>query len=79
MPLPKFENSRISSNRLIYEELSYDCEEQRNENEMLVNQLIDKQRGIYDTIIQDQMLVQMLEVCSLCMDMVEHAILLFDL
>ncbi|XP_019171369.1 PREDICTED: uncharacterized protein LOC109166926 [Ipomoea nil] len=53
MPVPDYGASRLTSNRLIYEELSYDREAQRLENEQLVGQLTDEQRHTYNAIMAD--------------------------
>ncbi|XP_019150542.1 PREDICTED: uncharacterized protein LOC109147334 [Ipomoea nil] len=53
MPIPDYGASRLTSNRLIYEELSYDREAQRLENEQLVSQLTDEQQHIYNAIMAD--------------------------
>ncbi|XP_031099731.1 uncharacterized protein LOC116003933 [Ipomoea triloba] len=53
MPIPNNSDTQMTSNRLIYKELSYDCNAQRVENEELVRQLTDEQRNIYNTILGD--------------------------
>ncbi|XP_031111924.1 uncharacterized protein LOC116015899 [Ipomoea triloba] len=53
MPIPNNNETRMTSNRLIYEELSYDCQAQRVENEELVRQLTDELQNIYNTILGD--------------------------
>ncbi|XP_019196006.1 PREDICTED: uncharacterized protein LOC109189834 [Ipomoea nil] len=53
MPLPDLENHARTTNRLIQEELAYDINVMREENDKLVQQLTEEQRAIYDNVLQD--------------------------
>ncbi|XP_019179844.1 PREDICTED: uncharacterized protein LOC109175042 [Ipomoea nil] len=53
MSEPDFENHARTTNRLIQEELAYDINVMREENDTLVQQLTEEQRAIYDNVLQD--------------------------
>ncbi|XP_019161444.1 PREDICTED: uncharacterized protein LOC109158079 [Ipomoea nil] len=53
MPIANFETYNVISNRLIQEELAYDCVAQEKENKVLVSQLTDEQKVIYDEVLTD--------------------------
>ncbi|XP_019160441.1 PREDICTED: uncharacterized protein LOC109157010 [Ipomoea nil] len=53
MPIPALDNSRLSVNRLLFEELSYNREELANEAYNLTMKFTDEQRSVYETIIGD--------------------------
>ncbi|XP_031091157.1 uncharacterized protein LOC115996159 [Ipomoea triloba] len=53
MPIPNMDNSTMVHNRLVFEELSYDCDALKQEAEELSSKLTDEQRVIYDTVMQD--------------------------
>ncbi|XP_031108707.1 uncharacterized protein LOC116013198 [Ipomoea triloba] len=46
-------NSRLVSNILLFEELSYDCDVLKQEAKNLVSKLTDEQRVIYNTVLED--------------------------
>ncbi|XP_031112085.1 uncharacterized protein LOC116016062 [Ipomoea triloba] len=46
-------NSRLVSNRLVFEELSYDCDVLKQEAEYLSSKLTDEQRVICNTMLED--------------------------
>ncbi|XP_019198166.1 PREDICTED: uncharacterized protein LOC109191991 [Ipomoea nil] len=51
MPIPDMSSSNASQNRLLAEELSYDCTLLGKEHEALVQKLTDEQRQVYDTVL----------------------------
>ncbi|XP_019150315.1 PREDICTED: uncharacterized protein LOC109147127 [Ipomoea nil] len=53
MPTVNFEAFNVISNRLIQEELSYDCVDQEKENQELVRQLTEEQNFIYNEVLTD--------------------------
>ncbi|XP_031090994.1 ATP-dependent DNA helicase PIF1-like [Ipomoea triloba] len=53
MPTPNINMYTVVTNRLIQEELAYDCDSMKFENQLLVKQLNKEQREIYDEIIDD--------------------------
>ncbi|XP_019154338.1 PREDICTED: uncharacterized protein LOC109150817 [Ipomoea nil] len=53
MPTANFEVFNVISNRLIQEELSYDCVDQEKENQELVRQLTEEQKVIYNEVLTD--------------------------
>ncbi|XP_019157984.1 PREDICTED: uncharacterized protein LOC109154705 [Ipomoea nil] len=53
MPIPCTDNSRLFQNRLIFEELAYNCEQLKEDAEVLCAKLTEEQSLIYDTVIQD--------------------------
>ncbi|XP_031096932.1 ATP-dependent DNA helicase PIF2-like [Ipomoea triloba] len=53
MPTPVASPARLSGNRLLFEELSYDRALLATESDRLVRQLTEEQRGVYDTIMGD--------------------------
>ncbi|XP_019161848.1 PREDICTED: uncharacterized protein LOC109158394 [Ipomoea nil] len=53
MPTANFEAFNVISNRLIQEELSYDCMDQEKENQELVRQLTEEQNFIYNEVLTD--------------------------
>ncbi|XP_031120878.1 uncharacterized protein LOC116024115 [Ipomoea triloba] len=52
MPLPNFQDAFLVDNRLLFDELSYDCNV-HHESQQMERQLIDEQKVVYDTIIND--------------------------
>ncbi|XP_019183580.1 PREDICTED: uncharacterized protein LOC109178413 [Ipomoea nil] len=53
MSTANFEAFNVISNRLIQEELSYDCVDQEKENQELVRQLTEEQNFIYNEVLTD--------------------------
>ncbi|XP_031119049.1 uncharacterized protein LOC116022465 [Ipomoea triloba] len=53
MPTPNIDMYTVATNRLIQEELAYDCDSMKFEDQLLVKQLTKEQREIYDEIIDD--------------------------
>ncbi|XP_019149748.1 PREDICTED: ATP-dependent DNA helicase PIF2-like [Ipomoea nil] len=53
MLVPDLENHARTTNWLIQEELAYDINVMREENDNLVQQLTEEQRAIYDNVLQD--------------------------
>ncbi|XP_019195688.1 PREDICTED: uncharacterized protein LOC109189535 [Ipomoea nil] len=53
MPTANFAALNVISNRLIQEELAYDCMEQEKENQELVRQLTEEQKVIYNEVLTD--------------------------
>ncbi|XP_019168949.1 PREDICTED: uncharacterized protein LOC109164859 [Ipomoea nil] len=53
MPVPDLENHARTTNRLIQEELAYDVNVMKEENDSMVEQLTEEQRAIYDNVLQD--------------------------
>ncbi|XP_031096827.1 uncharacterized protein LOC116001065 [Ipomoea triloba] len=53
MPIPVLDNSQLTVNRLLFEELSYNREELTNEAYNLTMKFTDEQRPVYETIIGD--------------------------
>ncbi|XP_031095005.1 ATP-dependent DNA helicase PIF1-like [Ipomoea triloba] len=55
MPLPNFDSSINSGNRLLYEELDYDRHALAEESVLLASKLTNEQRVVYDSVIEDAM------------------------
>ncbi|XP_031091084.1 uncharacterized protein LOC115996083 [Ipomoea triloba] len=53
MHFPYFDSTILGGNRLLMEELTYDCATLAEESVHLTAQLIDEQRVVYDTIMED--------------------------
>ncbi|XP_031095209.1 uncharacterized protein LOC115999501 [Ipomoea triloba] len=53
MPLPNFDSSMNSGNRLLYEELDYDRKALAEQSVLLASKLTDEQRVVYDSVIED--------------------------
>ncbi|XP_019178998.1 PREDICTED: uncharacterized protein LOC109174197 [Ipomoea nil] len=53
MPTANYETHNLISNRLIQEELAYDCLAQEKDNQELVSQLTKEQKGVYDEVLKD--------------------------
>ncbi|XP_019178829.1 PREDICTED: uncharacterized protein LOC109173962 [Ipomoea nil] len=53
MPFPDLQNLDRATNRLIQEELSYDRDAMKEENDNLVDQLTKEQKAIYDNVLHD--------------------------
>ncbi|XP_019163181.1 PREDICTED: uncharacterized protein LOC109159536 [Ipomoea nil] len=53
MPTANLETYNVISNRLIQEELAYDCLAQEKENQELVCKLTEEQKVIYDEVLRD--------------------------
>ncbi|XP_019166602.1 PREDICTED: uncharacterized protein LOC109162335 [Ipomoea nil] len=53
MPIPDLVNHSRTTNRLIQEELAYDVNVMKEENDTLVEKLTEEQRTIYDNVLQD--------------------------
>ncbi|XP_031131886.1 uncharacterized protein LOC116033274 [Ipomoea triloba] len=51
MPVPDMSSAHVSGNRLLLEELSYDCLLLANEHEDLVRKLTAEQKYVYDTVL----------------------------
>ncbi|XP_019167570.1 PREDICTED: uncharacterized protein LOC109163271 [Ipomoea nil] len=53
MPIPSTDHSRLFQNRLVFEELSYNCEQLKEDAEVLSAKLTEEQSVIYHTVIKD--------------------------
>ncbi|XP_019153447.1 PREDICTED: uncharacterized protein LOC109149911 [Ipomoea nil] len=53
MPIPDLVNHSRTTNRLIMEELAYEINVMKEENDTLVEKLTEEQRTIYDNVLQD--------------------------
>ncbi|XP_019184634.1 PREDICTED: uncharacterized protein LOC109179586 [Ipomoea nil] len=53
MPIPDLVNHSRTTNRLVQEELAYDVNVMKEENDTLVEKLTEEQRTIYDNVLQD--------------------------
>ncbi|XP_031111748.1 uncharacterized protein LOC116015711 [Ipomoea triloba] len=51
MPLPDMSSLQLSQNRLLLQEMSYDCDLLQQEHESMVQKLTTEQRQVYETVL----------------------------